>query len=297
MGRETEGMIAVPGGRVWYRIVGADAPELPLLVLHGGPGAPHDYLENLAALADERPVIFYDQLGCGRSERPDDPDLWRVERFVAELAEVRRALGLERINLLGHSWGAMLATEYLLAGAQGVERLVLSGPLLSSPIWIADQRALLQDMPREVREAVAAAEASGDYETTAYQEAMSVYYRQHLCRLDPWPDSLLRTFDAMGMPVYLTMWGPSEFTCTGTLQTVDLTPRLGELRLPVLLTCGRYDEATPATVAAYCRRIADARQKVFENGSHSHHLEEAEEYLAGVREFLQLGKLLAIAEA
>jgi proline iminopeptidase len=115
----TEGTISVPGGRVWYRIVGGGAAGTPLLVLHGGPGAPHDYLENLIALADERPVVFYDQLGCGRSERPDDPSLWRVERFVAELAAVLQTLGLSRVNLLGQSWGTMLAVEYLLSGTSG----------------------------------------------------------------------------------------------------------------------------------------------------------------------------------
>lgn len=111
---DSEGMIPVPGGRVWYRIVGKDAPGIALLVLHGGPGAPHDYLENLGALADERPVVFYDQLGCGRSERPDNPALWQLDRFVAELAAVRQALGLDRVHLLGQSWGTMLAVQALL---------------------------------------------------------------------------------------------------------------------------------------------------------------------------------------
>jgi proline iminopeptidase len=283
---ETEGMIAVPGGRVWYRIVGGDAPGAPLLTVHGGPGAPHDYLENLAALANERPVIFYDQLGCGRSDRPDDPYLWRVERFVEELAAVREGLGLSRVNLLGQSWGAMLAVEYLLSGAAGVDRLVLSAPLLSSPLWIADQRSLLGQMPPEVQQAVASAESEENFETPAYQEAMTAYYRRHLCRLDPWPDSLNRTFEGMGMPVYLTMWGPSEFTCTGTLGQADLTPRLPEIAIPTLLTCGRHDEATPATVARFGRLIPGARVEIIEDASHSHHLEQSDAYLAMVREFL-----------
>jgi proline iminopeptidase len=125
------GYIPVEGGRVWYKIVGAGTPGIPLLTLHGGPGYPHDYLEPLEQLAGERPVIFYDQLGCGRSDRPNDRALWRVDRFVRELAQVRQALGLERIHLFGHSWGAMLAVDYLLSGASAAS-LILASPALRS---------------------------------------------------------------------------------------------------------------------------------------------------------------------
>lgn len=286
MKTETEGMIAVSGGRVWYRVAGGNAPGIPLLVVHGGPGAPHDYLENLAALADERPVVFYDQLGCGRSDRPDDPSLWRMERFVAELAEVRQALGLSRVNLLGQSWGAMLAVEHLLSGASGVERLVLSAPLLSSPLWMADQRALLKSMPPEVQEAVTAAESEGNFDTSAYQDAMTAYYQRHLCQLDPWPDCLQRTFEGLSMQVYLTMWGPSEFTCTGSLQQADLTQRLSEIPVPTLFTCGSHDEARPETVARFRDLVPGSHLVILGHASHEHHLEQADEYLSAVRNFL-----------
>ena len=287
MSTQTEGMISVPGGRVWYRVVGINSPGVPLLVLHGGPGAPHDYLENLARLADERPVIFYDQLGCGRSERPDDPYLWQMDRFVAELAKVRQVLGLKRINLLGHSWGAMLALVHLLGGAAGVEHLILSAPLVSSPFWMRDQRRLLEDMPAEVRAAVAAAEEQGNFDCLPYQAAMTAYYERHLCRLAPWPECLQRTFAAMGMQVYLTMWGPSEFTCNGSLKNVDFAPRLAEIRIPVLFTCGRHDEARPETVAGFSEQVPGARLEIFEDASHSHHLEQPDQYLAAVRNFIR----------
>jgi len=292
MPTKTEGMISVPGGRVWYCIMGANSPGIPLLVLHGGPGAPHDYLENLALLADERPVIFYDQLGCGRSDRPDDPSLWRVERFVAELAKVRQVLGLERINLLGHSWGAMLALAHLLGGASGIERLVLSGALVSSSLWMRDQHSLLEDMPAEVRGAVSMAEEQGDFDSPSYQAAMLTYYERHLCRLAPWPECLQRTFAAMGMQVYLTMWGPSEFTCNGSLKSADLAPRLAEIVIPVLFTCGRHDEARPETVAHFSEQVPNARLEIFENASHSHHLEQPDQYLAVVRNFIRACFLL-----
>lgn len=284
--KRSEGMIAVPGGRVWYRIDGADAPGIPLLVLHGGPGAPHDYLENIGELADERPVLFYDQLGCGRSEHPANPALWQVARFVEELAAVRAALGLDRVHLLGQSWGSMLAVESLLSGATGIERLVLSGPCLSAPCWMADQRTWLSQMPPAIGKAVALAEALEDFEAPAYQDAMTQYYKQHLCRLDPWPDCLQRAFAGLGMQVYLAMWGPSEFTCTGSLRAADLTPRLAQIKVPTLLTCGRFDEATPKTVEHFCRLIPGARMQVFEDASHNHHLEQPQAYLAALRAFL-----------
>lgn len=282
-----EGMIPVPGGRVWYRIVGADTEGTPLLVLHGGPGATSSYLENLEELAGERPVIFYDQLGGGRSERPNDLSLWTIERFVDELAAIREVLTLDRLTILGQSWGALLAVAYLLArGTDGVRGLILSGPLLNVPQWVDDQRRLLRLMPQEIQNAVNDAEASGNFDSADYQAAMDAYYRRHLCRLSPWPECLMRTFDEMGMEVYQKMWGPSEFTCTGTLGSVNLLPRLKELNLPILITCGRHDEATPATCEEYCRHIPGVQLAVLEDASHSHHLDQPERYFSTVRNFL-----------
>lgn len=283
--REME--IAVPGGKVRAWLHGCDRPEVPLLALHGGPGAPHDYLEPLAALAGERPVIFYDQLGCGASERPGDRSLWTLERSIEELAAVRSALGLERLHLLGQSWGALLAATYLLRRRpEGVASLILSGPLLSAPRWMSDQRRLLAAMPEEIRAAVSEAEQSGNFESPDYQAAMLAYYKRHLCRLEPWPDCLNRTFDGMGTEVYLTMWGPSEFTATGNLRQMDMTPHLGGISIPAMITAGRYDEATPETAAFFQKRVRGSRLVIFEDASHAHHLECASHFLAAVRDFL-----------
>ncbi len=282
-----EGKVPVHGGNVWYRIAGREKAGVPVLMVHGGPGAPHDYLEPLAALADERPVVFYDQLGCGNSDRPDDPALWTTARFVEELAAVRAALGLREVHILGQSWGTMLAVEYMLAKKPGgVRSLVLTAPFLSAPLWIADQRAYLAAMPAAVRQVVAEAEAKGDYESPAYQEAVMAFYRKHLCLLDPWPEAVQRTFAKMGMQVYLSMFGPSEFTATGSLKDADLVGRLGEITVPALFTCGSQDEATPATTRLYQRALPGAELAVFADTSHQHHLEKLDEYLAAVRSFL-----------
>lgn len=147
-----EGYIDVPGGRIWYRMAGIGGKGAPLLVLHGGPGAPHDYLEPLEVLADERPVVFYDQLGCGNSDKPDDPSLWTIARHVAEIECVRKALGLERVHILGQSWGSMLAVDYMLTKKPaGVMGLIFSGPCLSASRFAADQRANLSRMPEETQ--------------------------------------------------------------------------------------------------------------------------------------------------
>ncbi|WP_440950222.1 proline iminopeptidase-family hydrolase [Methanosphaerula subterraneus] len=285
--RDEEGFIQTRDGKVWYRIAGAGSAGIPLLVLHGGPGFPHDYQEPLEALADERPVIFYDQLGCGRSDRPDDPSLWTLERYVDEVAAVREGLGLKTVHLLGQSWGTMLAVAYLSReGTAGVVSTVLSAPYISTQRWIADQRAYLAAMPESVQEAVRVHEASGDYAAPAYQEAMTAIYREHLCRLETWPACLQRSMDGCGTAIYEQMWGPSEFTVTGTLQNTDLTDRLPSLTMPVLYTCGEFDEATPATTRFYLELTPGAEMIVFAGASHQHHLEAPELFLAAVRRFL-----------
>lgn len=286
---ERSGFIQVPGGRVYSRILAPGAPGTPLLALHGGPGVPHDYLTTpLEALADVRPVVFYDQLGCGLSDRPTDTGLFTLSRFAEELARVRQALGLDAVHLLGQSFGAMLAVHYLLTtAATGVKSLILSGPCLSAPRFVADQRAHLAAMPAGIRQAVARAEAAGDCDTPAYQAAMTAFYRKHVCRLDPWPQCLLRSFEKTGQTVYVHMWGPSEFTATGTLRETDLTGELGRIALPTLLTCGRFDEATPETTAFYQSLLPGSQRHVFEDASHLHHLEKPEAYRRIVGDFLR----------
>jgi proline iminopeptidase len=283
-----EGFIPVWGGRVWYRIVGAERDGIPLLVLHGGPGAPHDYLEPLETLSSERPVIFYDQLGCGNSDKPEDPSLWTVERFVDEVVRVRKALGLDRAHILGQSWGTILAIEYNLSRKpDGVMSLILSGPCLSASRWVADQQAYLTDLPEETRKTILEKEASGEFESAEYQQAVMEFYKRHVCRLDPWPDCVNRTFEKLAVPVYMQMWGPCEFRATGILRDYDSVERLKELRMPVLFTCGRFDEATPSTTLYYRSKLPGSEIAIFEDASHMHHIEKADQYAATVRDFLR----------
>ena len=287
-GLPNEGFINVPGGSVWYRISGADKPGIPLLLVHGGPGAPHDYLDTLATLGMNRPVVFYDQLGCGNSDKPSDTSLWNIARFVEELDQVRTALNLQKVHIMGQSWGAMLAVEYILRkNPQGVISLTLSGPLLSSPRWIADQQAWLLECPQSVQDTISKYEALGVFTSQSYQDAMTYYYNLHLCRLNPWPACLNRAFEKMGKEVYAYMWGPSEFTCTGTLKNADLTGRLGQLHIPTLFTCGQYDEAPYQTINYFQSLVPGSEICVFPDASHSHHLEQPVLFVSVLSAFLQ----------
>jgi proline-specific peptidase len=279
-----EGFIEVPGGRVWYRAVGDGGT--PLLCLHGGPGFTHYYLEPLEALAARRQVIFYDQLGCGRSDRPEDPALWTVDRFVEELAQVRAALGLDRLHLFGSSWGGMLAMQYLLDRRPELESLILCGSPASMIRWVEDCAELLAAQPAEVRQVISEHEEAGFTACPEYQAAILGFYREHVCRITPWPAGLERSFAEAGYAVYNQMNGPSEFTVTGTLKTWDVMDRLGEIGVPTLLVGGRYDECRPAHLEEMHRRISGSELAIIEDASHLCFAEQPQEFTALVDSFL-----------
>jgi len=283
---ERQGMIDVPGGRVWYRIVGS-GHRTPLLVLHGGPGAPSYYLKPLAALGNDRPVVFYDQLGAGHSDQPNDTTLWRIDRFVAELARVREALGLKEVHLYGTSWGTMLATDYMLTHPSGVRSLILASPALSIPLWIHDADSLRRLLPESTQVAITKHEKDGTFDSPEYQAAMMQFYHRHISRRDPWPPDIDSTFAQLGQSVYLYMCGPSEFTITGTLKNYDRTARLHEIDVPTLFTAGRYDEATPSTVAYYQSLVPHSRLAIFENSAHMTAEDEPDRYVQVLRDFLR----------
>ncbi|MCL4368539.1 MAG: proline iminopeptidase-family hydrolase [Actinobacteria bacterium] len=283
-----EGYVSVEGGNVWYRTCGERGERLPLLALHGGPGFTHDYLDSLEALAGERPVVFYDQLGSGRSDRPDDDTLWTVERFVRELCQVREALDLGPLHLLGQSWGTMLAAETMLTTpADGVVSLTLASPVLSVPLQVETANRLLETLPEDVRAVIARAEENGDFDSEEYEAASLQFNRTFVCRADPWPESLMRSFGGFNPVIYRIMQGPSEFTITGNFGHWDRTDRIGEIAVPTLLTCGRYDECTPENTQYYADLIPGAEVAVFESSAHMAHFEEADRYNDVLRDFLE----------
>lgn len=286
-----EGFIDVEGGRVWYRRFGARGGT-PLLMLHGGPGTPHDYLEPLAVLSDEREVVFYDQLGAGKSSRPREPEFWTVARFVRELATVRTALALEEVHVYGQSWGTSLAVEYALTGdggqaAKGIRSLVLSSPCLSASRWRSDMERLLAAMPEPERTAIAQGRAANELNTPAYRAAITAFNRRHLARVDAPTEEMRRTFAGSNPSVYSAVWGPTDFEATGAMRTFERAGDLGWLSMPVLYMCGRHDGATPETTAWYADLTPDAEVAVFEDSSHLAHIEEPDAYEAALRRFLR----------
>ena len=289
--QRTEGFIDVGPGRVWYESVG-EGPVL--LMLHGGPGGPSDYLVPLMVLADEGyRVVRYDQLGSYRSDKPDDLTLWTFPRFIEELETVRQALELGNVHLLGQSWGSFLALEYALNYQEHLTSLVLYSGAASTAECVAGMDAWRRQLPQETQELLARYEAAGQTDHPDYVAAMDILYARHLCRLDPWPPGLKEDLEHMGLPVYNTMWGPNEFTCTGNLMGWDRTDRLGEIRVPTLITCGRYDEVAPSCSETMQRGIPGAELVIFEKSSHLAHFEEPDHYFAVLRDFLRRAETAA----
>lgn len=279
-----EGFVDVPGGPVWYRISGS-SDGTPLLALHGGPGGTSCRMMALEQIPGQT-VVIYDQLGSGRSGRPRDNSLWTVEHFVEELHVLRAKLGLKRLHLLGHSWGASLAAAYVIAkGTDGIVSLTLASPLLNTKDWIADADRLRQQLPREVQLTLRKHEAAGTTDSEEYRAAEAEYTRRFVRRkagksapecAGSLPNSV----------IYQQMWGPSEFHATGSLKTFDVLPGIRKLRLPVLLMVGQYDEATPETAARYQKMIPGAKLEVIPEAAHSLFTDNPPAALQALQRFL-----------
>jgi pimeloyl-ACP methyl ester carboxylesterase len=255
-----EGYLERPIGRTWYRMSGKPG-RTPLLALHGGPGSTHNYFAPLERLAGERPVVLYDQLGCGRSERTEPGD-WSLAVFLDELDALREHLGLERVHLLGTSWGGILALEHALARQESLASLILSSSLADAAQWAAESKRL--------RDAV---RSDDDFEATHF-------YRGPGCL------ELTRMAAERAPAVYQAVWGPNEWTITGALNGWSVRGRLPELTLPTLVLRGAHDLSTPAISKTLTDGIPHAREVVFEESSHTPVLEETDRYLETVRGFL-----------
>ncbi len=289
---QTEGFADFQGHQTWYRITGdLKGGRPPLVALHGGPGCTHDYIDSLIDLAtDGRAVVHYDQLGNGRSTHlPDvDPGFWTVELFLSELDNLLEHLGItEHYDMLGQSWGGMLACEHAVLCPPGLRRLVVANSPASLDTWVSEANRLRADLPPEVQATLLRHEADGTTDDPAYGAATRVFYDRHVCRI-PWPPEVARTFAAMEADptVYTTMNGPSEFHVVGTLKGWTIEDRLDCIAVPVLLVSGKYDEATPLTQKPFLEQIADVRQVVFEASSHMPHVEERARYMQVVTAFL-----------
>ena len=285
MPAEREAWVEVDGFRTWYRVVGdLDAPRLPLLCLHGGPGSTSAYHRRLEVLADERAVIRYDQLGSGQSQQPPDPH-WTLPLFRAEVRAVRDALGLDRAHVLGTSWGGMLALEHALDRPGTVTSLVLSSTLASSEQWTAEVRKLRDAMPPDVVAVFDEADRAERWDGPEWEAADEAFSQRHFYRgADKTEVEAMR--EGRSAEAYEEMWGPSEWLATGELAGWDVRDRLPEIDVPALVIRGAHDLCTPPVAETLVRGIRGARLVVFEQSSHTPVLEETERYLSVVRAFL-----------
>ena len=273
----SQGFINVPGGPVWYKISGS-GEGLPLLTLHGGPGSTSCGFSLLEPLGDQRSIIRYDQLGSGRSGRPDDLSLWEVDRFVEALDIILNELKLEEFHLLGHSWGAALAGAYILEkGTSGVASVIFSSPLLSTPLWIEDANYLRSQLPQDIQDTLMTHEAANTTNTDEYRAASSVFYERHLTR-----GEAKEKVNCDGAPwnqvIYEHMWGPTEFHATGNLIDLDLSDQLFKIDIPVLFITGEYDEARPETVSKFHKMTPSSEFIVIKDVAHASLSRAPEEY-------------------
>ncbi|WP_010098764.1 proline iminopeptidase-family hydrolase [Ornithinibacillus scapharcae] len=285
----SEGFIPVTGGNVWYQKHDNQTNNAPVIILHGGPGSSHWSLQGLRELADVRPVVLYDQLGCGKSDRPTDSSLWNIDRFVEELKQLTEGLGLEEFHLLGHSWGTTLAAAYYLKNPTGVQSIIFSSPCLSAPLWAEDQKKNLKKLPIDIQRTIQECEENGNTDSKEYKEATNVFNNHFVCRLPEYerPAFLKEGAAYKNTEIYNIMWGSSEFDVAGNLKNFDCTQELHKISIPTLYTCGRYDEATPESTKYFSTLTPNSNYHVFENSAHMPYIEEPDQYLNIIKEFLR----------
>lgn len=282
---ESQGFVKVLGYRMFYRSFGT-ASKGTVLCLHGGPGASHEYLLPIADLASfGYRVVLFDQLGCGHSQEPRGTRLYTVEHNIEEVEGVRRALGLGRVHLFGSSYGGALVLATALRYPRSLRSLVVASGLASIPLTVREMGRLIDRMPPALRQTIRTCNARGDFQNPRYLEAVDAFYRRHLCRLPVWPHEVVQSLENAGL-VYQVMNGPNEFTITGRIADWDVTDQLPRIRLPTLVTVGRYDEVTPRVARAIHRGIRGSKLVQFNESSHMAFWEERPRYIEVVRDFL-----------
>lgn len=279
-----EGYVQVPGGKIYWARMG-NGPGTPLIVIHGGPGGASYAYKPFGALGDDRPVIRYDQLGAGKADHPTDTTLFTVERSVRELQALRDSLHLTEVHLLGQSWGGTLLAAYMGSHPTGVKSVTFLSPLITTAQWERDADSLIRTLPDSTQAAIRTNEANHTTDSPAYQAATMEYYRRYVFRKPiaiPGGDT-----GGNGGLVYRYMWGPSEFTSTGTLKTFDGTADLEGIRVPALFMAGEFDEATPASTERFSRLVPGAKFTMIPGSGHLSQSDNPEFLLGAVRGFLR----------
>jgi proline-specific peptidase len=277
--------LPVADGSIWYKKSGTGTGT-PVILIHGGPGFSSGYFKPLEALGNDRPVIRYDQLGSGKSDRVHGTSTYTIDHFVRELDSLRAVLGYDRVHLLGHSWGTIVALEYYHAHPEHVASLTLASAFIDLPAWTANGRRFIRTLSDSSQRAIAKHEADGNFAAPDYQSAVNEYYAKYLVR-HPVKADMDSTFATMNDSVYEYMQGPSEFTITGTLKDYDGTKYLKDVHVPLLYTVGEFDEADPPTVKRFAALTPGAQVAVIPNSAHITMWDNGPAMISAVRDFLR----------
>jgi proline-specific peptidase len=279
-----ENYLDVPGGRIWYKVSG-EGNGTPVILLHGGPGFTSIYMKSAEALGDARKVVRYDQLGAGHSSKATDTAMFTIKHFVAELEALRAHLGYDKVNLLGHSWGTILALEYYREHPTHVASLILASPALDIPEWERHARELVKSLPDSMQRTIAKREAEKNFEAPDYQAALMDFYGRYVWQ-KPNQVDLDSLFATANQGIYNYMQGPSEFTITGTLKSYDATPFLKDVKVPTLYLVGAVDEANPVTVKKHSAMTPGSEYAVIPDAAHIIFWDNPTETVRIVKDFL-----------
>lgn len=281
-----EGFLEVEGGKIWYGIMG-DGDNAPLLCLHGGPGGTSKSYYNLSEISKERPVILFDQLGSGRSDHHQDTALLKVELLVEQVKAIKSELGLNELYLLGSSWGAALALEYYTHHPEGIKGIIFNSPYFSTPIWIEDATKLVAGLPDSIQTAIRIAERDSVYDTDAYKAANKFFASRHGRRKELFKHPYDTVESKRNKFIYNYMWGPSEFTATGTLRNYDNAQSLNKVKIPALFTTGEFDEAIPETVYKLSQMVNDSEFVIIPGAGHFTLNDNRQAVVRAIQEFLE----------
>ncbi len=285
--------ISTPVGnfKVWTKRFGNN-PTIKVLLLHGGPGGTHEFFESFESFFPQQGFEFYeyDQLGSFFSDKPKDSSLWTAPRFVEEVEQVRKALGMNKDNfyLLGHSWGGILAMEYALKYQDNLKGLIISNMMASCPAYGKyAQDVLSKQMDPKVLDTIRMLEAKGDFANPKYMQLLLPnFYNQHLCRLNPWPEALERAFPHINNEIYTMMQGPSEFGVSGRLANWDRSKDLPKIKVPTLTIGGQHDTMDPEYMKWMATQVQQGRSLICPDGSHCSMWDDQPHYFPGLISFI-----------
>lgn len=280
-----EGFINVKGGKIWYNVGGA-GNKTPIVLLHGGPGYPSYYLNPLMALSEERPVIIFDQLGCGRSDRITDTTLMTIDNYIEQLKQLLSVLKITNFYLYGHSWGTMLAMDYYFKYPNGIRALILASPCTNIRLWMNDADTLISTLPDSIQFYIKQSIKNIKLDSVKMKEAIDCYYDSFYTRKQPTTADVDSSRSQFGINVYEYMWGKEDFFASGTLRDYDKTGNLDKIKIPTLYITGEFDAARPNTVKYYHGLTPNSKFVIIKNAGHITMHDNPKENIEAIRTFI-----------